>query len=129
MGDSTINSGSKVMMFREDTTLEDIYQSPSGTSDATLDLITVVAPEGPLGIVLDNPLGTFPVIYAIRETSSLIGKVSVGDLLTSVDEVDCRGMSSHNVSLFLNSRSNHPERTLVLARCAGMDGLVTAEAV
>ena len=129
MGDTTINSGSKVMTFGEDTTLEDIYQSPSGTSDATLDLITVVAPEGPLGIVLDNPLGALPVIYAIRETSSLIGKVRVGDLLMSVDEVDCRGMSSHNISRFLNSRSTHPERTLVLARCAGMTGLVTAEAV
>jgi len=129
MGDTTINSGSKVMTFGEDTTLEDIYQSPSGTSDATLDLITVVAPEGPLGIVLDNPLGALPVIYAIRETSSLIGKVRVGDLLMSVDEVDCRGMSSHNISRFLNSRSTHPERTLVIARCAGMTGLVTAEAV
>ena len=129
MGDTTINSGSKVMMFGEDTTLEGMYQSPSGMSDATLDLITVTAPEGPLGIVLDNPLGTLPVIYAIRETSSLTGKVRVGDLLLLVDEVDCRGMSSQNVSQFLNSRSQNPARTLVLARCSGVTGLVTAEAV
>lgn len=129
MGDTTINSGSKVMMFGEDTTLEGIYQSPSGMSDATLDLITVMAPEGPLGIVLDNPLGTLPVIYAIRETSSLTGKVRVGDLLLSVDEVNCRGMSSQNVSQFLNSRSQNHARTLVLARCSGVTGLVTAEAV
>ena len=129
MGDTTLNSGSKIMMFGEDMTLEEQYQSPSGVSDATLDIITVLAPEGPLGIVLDNPRGTLPVVYAIKETSSLTGKVCVGDLLVSVDEVDCRGMSSHNVSRFLNSRSQNPERTLVLARCPGISELVTAEAV
>ena len=121
MGESTVFSGSKVMMFGEDTALEDIYQTPTPNGDSTLDLITVLAPAGPLGIVLDNPHGALPYVYAIKETSSLNGRVRVGDLLLSVDEVDCRGMSSHTITRFLGSRSTNPERKLVLARGTGMD--------
>lgn len=121
MGESTVFSGSKGMMFGDDTALEDIYQTPTPNGDSTLDLITVVAPAGPLGIVLDNPHGALPYVYAIKETSSLHGKVRVGDLLLSVDEVDCRGMSSHTITRFLSSRSANPERKMVLARGTGME--------
>lgn len=121
MGESTVFSGSKVMMFGDDTALEDIYQTPTPNGGSTLDLITVTAPAGPLGIVLDNPHGALPYVYAIKETSALHGRVRVGDLLLSVDEVDCRGMSSHTITRFLSSRSANLERKLVLARGNGMD--------
>ena len=130
MGNTTIFSGSKNMLFGEDTTLEEIYEDTDspGRDDSSDEVITVVAPKGPLGIVLDNPHGAIPVVYAIKETSSLNGKVRVGDLLLSVDEVDCRGMSSQNVSKFLNSRGQNPARKLVLSRGSGI-GIVMGEAV
>ena len=116
MGDTTV-TGSKAMLFGEDTTLEDIYQTSGGAgAPPSLDFITVVAPAGMLGIVLDNPSGDFPVVHAIKETSPLHGSIFVGDMLVSVDEVDCRGMSPRAISSFLSSRSQNPGRTLVLAR-------------
>ena len=76
----------------------------------------ILALGGRLGIVLDNPGGGLPVVHAIDRTSALRGEVLVGDMLLSVDEVDCRGMSCHDVSMLLGSRSQNAVRTLVLAR-------------
>ena len=114
------------MLFGEDNTLEEIYEDVVDGNSSSDEIITVIAPKGPLGILLDNPHGTIPVVYAVKETSSLLGKVYVGDLLLSVDEVDCRGMSSQNVSKFLNSRSQNVARKMVLSRSLG---IVTGEAV
>mmetsp|Transcript_31624 Transcript_31624/g.66259 ORF Transcript_31624/g.66259 Transcript_31624/m.66259 type:complete len:465 (-) Transcript_31624:716-2110(-) len=122
---STIHSGSiRNVVFGDDTTLENLYRSPQCTSSSIMgddqsiqfQYVTVVAPPGKLGIVLDNPHSDLPIVWAIRETSSLHGRVHVGDYLMSVDGVDCRGMSTHRVSTFLSSRSQNPARTLVLAR-------------
>ncbi len=117
MGDTTI-TGSKAMLFGEDTAFEDIYQTPEGVGEPpSPDFVTIVAPSGLLGIVLnDNPGGNFPVVYAVKATSPLHGRVQVGDILLTVDEVDCRGMASRAMSSFLSSRSQNPTRTLVLAR-------------
>ncbi|KAL7528299.1 hypothetical protein ACHAXR_003733 [Thalassiosira sp. AJA248-18] len=126
IGGGTINSGFTSggrMKFEDDATFENIYQIPSGTSadddEQLFERLTVVCPSGKLGIVLDNPAGDMPIVYAIKETSPLHGKIRVGDLLLSVDEVDCRGMSAHTLSNFLSSRSQSPSRTLVLARGPG----------
>jgi hypothetical protein len=116
MGDTTV-TGSKAMLFGDDITLEGIYQTSGGVeAPPSLEFVTVVAPAGILGIVLDNPSGDFPVVHAIKETSPLHGSIFVGDMLVSVDEVDCRGMSPRAISSFLSSRSQNPGRTLVLAR-------------
>ncbi len=117
MGDTTI-TGSKAMLFGEDTAFEDIYETPEGVGEPpSLDFITVVAPAGILGIVLnDNPGGDFPVVYAVKATSPLHGRVQVGDMLVEVDEVDCRGVASRTISSFLSSRSQSPMRTMVLVR-------------
>ena len=121
VGDSTV--GSKGMLFGDDATLEGMYQSPPGEStneaDPGLRRFRVAAPPGRLGIVLDNPMGDLPVVYAIKDTSSLNGQLRVGDVLLYVDEVDCRGMSAHSLSALLNSRSESRVRTLVLGRGLG----------
>jgi hypothetical protein len=116
MGDTTV-TGSKAMLFGEDTTLEGIYRTPEGVgAPPALDFVTVVAPAGMMGIVLDNPSGDLPVVHAIKDSSPLHGRIFVGDLLVSVDELDCRGMSPRAISSFLSSRSQNHGRTLVLAR-------------
>jgi C-terminal processing protease CtpA/Prc len=112
------------MMVSVGTTQEDL-----GFADCNLDLVTVIAPNGKLGIVLDNPNGGMPVVHAVGRTSSLRGKVLVGDMLLSVDEVDCRGMSCRDVSAFIGSRQ-HAARTLVLARRSVVNrGNATASSV
>ena len=80
-----------------------------------------MAPAGKLGIVIDNPGGDIPVVHAIKETSVLHGRINVGDLLLSVDEKDCRGMSAVAVSKFISSRSDNPTRTFVLLRGSEMN--------
>ena len=122
MGNTTVGTGNSKapngMQFNEDITLEDIYQAAQlGVGEGHHhDFITVIAPAGQLGIVLNNPSDDFPMVYAVKDTSVLNGSVQVGDLLVSVDEVECKGMSSRTISSFLSSRSQNPTRTLILAR-------------
>jgi len=111
-------------------TLEDIYQTHLGLADSNLDLDMVVARERKLGIVLDNPSGVMPVVHPVGKRSALRDEVLVGDLLLSVDEVDCKGMSCRNVSILLASRSQNAARTLVLARGSTMNhAIATASSV
>jgi hypothetical protein len=129
MGD-TMLTGSKTLMFGDDTTLEAMYQTPPLTTTTEqnptgLDFITIMAPSGVLGVVLNNTGAEFPVVFAVKDTSPLYGRVEVGDMLVSVDEVHCKGMSSHTVSSFLSSRSQNPGRKLTLAR-ASVDTRSTA---
>ena len=42
--------------------------------------------------------------------------MNVGDLLLSVDEIDCRGMLACDVSELIGSRCENEERVLVLLR-------------
>ena len=124
MGGSTVHTpGGNRMTFQDDGTIEEFYGRPDSTNfhsekDSDFEHITVVASSGVLGIVIDNPTRTTPVVHAIKETSILNGRVHVGDLLMSVDEVDCRGMTAVAVSKLIGSRSQNPTRTLRLLRGA-----------
>lgn len=122
----TANNPTGSMEFGDDPTLEDVY-SPSNASGAAsfpdeeegssnFQSLVVVAPGGKLGIVVDNKTGDMPIVHAIKESSVLNGRLQVGDLLVSVDEVDCRGMSAVQVSRLISTRSRNPTRTLVLLR-------------
>jgi len=125
--ESTVTGGTRGdnptrrMIFGDDHALEDAYQSPTnsatgGSASASLQRLVVVAPAGRIGIVIDNRTGDLPVVHGVKETSVLHGRVVVGDLLISVDEVDCRGMSAVQVSRLISSRSQQPARTLALLR-------------
>jgi hypothetical protein len=115
-----------LMTFADDTTLDDAYQTPDAVRyeeeededyERIVIVIVVIVPPGPgkLGIVIDNPSGNIPFVHAIKETSVLHGRVQVGDLVLSVDEVDCRGMHSMSVSRLISKRIDSP-RTLKLLR-------------
>lgn len=130
---STVTGGTRDnprrMEFVDDPTLEDAYQSPmSGIANAAssfgggaggnLERLVVVAPAGKIGITIDNQTGDLPIVFGIKETSVLYGKVHVGDLLISVDEIDCRGLSAVQVSRLISSRSQNSTRTLALLRAS-----------
>ena len=78
--------------------------------------ITAVAPPGKLGLVISNPRRNVPIVLRMKRGSVLRDAVRVGDLLLSVDEVHCRGMSAADVSELVGSRSEEDARTLVLLR-------------
>ena len=131
-GDSTVRGSTTTpnkMLLVDDTTLEDAYRNTDNASyggetsgSSNFRRLTVVAPSGKLGIVIDNQTGDMPVVHAIKETSVLHGRVNVGDFLMSVDEVDTRGMSAVQVSKLISSRSQNPSRKLVLMRGSGGGG-------
>lgn len=116
----TIDGG---RIFGEDATLEGLYSNEPSLQVTDYETaahrrLRVVAPPGRLGIVVDNPRGALPAVHAIKESSPLHGEVRVGDLVLAVDNEDCAGMSAHTLSAFLNSRSQNPARTLLLARAS-----------
>merc|ERR1711957_466636 len=82
---STVTGGynsSNPNLFRDDSTYENAYGIPDGyAATPGSQNLTVIAPAGKLGIVIDNQTGDMPVVHAIKETSVLHGKVNVGDSL------------------------------------------------
>jgi len=122
---STVTGGvgaSNPNLFGDDATYERGYGTPDRSYEEDgggLQRLVVMAPEGKLGIVVDNKTGEMPIVHAIKETSVLHGEVHVGDLLVSVDEVGCRGMSAVQVSRLISSRMMNPERSLVILRAPG----------
>ena len=69
----------------------------------------MVAPSGKFGLVVSSSPS--------KDTKSVLTrKVMVGDLLLSVDEVNCRGMTALEVSNSIASRRQKPETVFVLSR-------------
>lgn len=80
------------------------------------EVLTVMAPAGKLGMVVDTPAGGVPVVHAIKETSVLSSQIKVGDRLLSVDGEDCAGMTAMQVSKLISQKAENPTRALVFSR-------------
>jgi C-terminal processing protease CtpA/Prc len=96
-------------LFADDASFEQQFIDPEERFD-------VVAPAGKLGMVIDTPNGSAPVVHAIKETSVLADEVRVGDRLMSVDGEDCTGLTAMQVSKLISMKSEKPARVLVFAR-------------
>lgn len=83
---------------------------------STEKLITVEAPPGKLGVVIDTPDGSGPTVHAIKETSVLADHILIGDLLISVDDEDTTMMTAVEVSKLIGRKSANPKRTFVFVR-------------
>jgi len=101
-----------------DTAGSQSSQSQSENSQAAVyHSISIKAPRGKLGLVLvNNVTNDLAGITRIKDDSILSNQVNVGDLLLSVDEIDCRGMLACDVSELIGSRCENDERVLVLLR-------------
>ncbi|KAL7534763.1 hypothetical protein ACHAXR_010124 [Thalassiosira sp. AJA248-18] len=100
----------------DDNDSDDTFNNSNDEEDAVYRTITAVAPPGKLGLVIANPRGDMPIVLQMKEGKVLQGNVRVGDLLSSIDEVGCRGMTALDVSNLIGSRSQAPARTLILLR-------------
>jgi hypothetical protein len=80
------------------------------------DLISVIAPAGKLGMVVDTPAGGVPVVHAIKETSVLSSQIKVGDRLLSVDGEDCSGLTAMQVSKLISQKAENSTRELIFSR-------------
>lgn len=81
------------------------------TSNTELDVETVCAPPGKLGIVVDSTSGG-PTIHSVRDTSPLLGIISMGDKLISIDDIDVTKMSAGGVTKLMASKAQQEERKI-----------------
>jgi len=84
-------------------------------NDPKNDLYECNAPSGPLGIVVDTtPLG--PRVRSLNPLSPIFGKMSPGDVIVGVDEVDTVGMEAGDFWQIVSRKANQRERILTVLR-------------
>jgi hypothetical protein len=76
----------------------------------------VRAPPGKLGMVVDAPNSSIPMVRAIAPDSVLLGRVQMGDRLISVDQINVTSMSALEVSNLISQKRNQPQRLLTFCR-------------
>jgi hypothetical protein len=76
---------------------------------------TVFAPPGKLGVVVDSA-NDGPTVHSIRDSSPLLGIVSVGDKILSIDEIDCRAMSAGAVTKLMARKASQQERKIIFEK-------------
>lgn len=94
----------------------------SAGSSAPRETITINAPSGKLGVVIDTPMssqtGTAsePIVHAVKDSSPIANKIQVGDKLIAVDEEDVTSMTAIQVSKLLARKSGQSVRKLTIVR-------------
>ncbi len=84
-------------------------------NDPKNDLYECHAPSGPLGIVVDTtPLG--PRVRSLNPLSPIFGKLSPGDVIVGVDEVDTVGMEAGEFWQIVSRKANQQRRILTVLR-------------
>jgi len=89
-----------------------------GGQDMELD---VLAPQGRLGVVIDNASDGTPVVSVVKEESVVAGMVQVGDKILAVDDENVQHMTANKVSALLGSKSNNLQRKLTIHRSSGTE--------
>lgn len=84
--------------------------------EAAEELLTVYAPAGKLGVVIDSPDNGAPTIHNVKVTSPIANKVQIGDRLVAVDDEDVRTMTALKVSKLISRKSSN-SRKLTVIRC------------
>ena len=102
-------------VMRPVSSFDEVSSTDEVTSKDTT--YSVVAPAGKLGLNIRNSSQEdTPVVDAVKETSALSGQVQAGDLLVSVDEIDCRGLGAEIVTEMICERSSCFARRFVFQR-------------
>ena len=84
-------------------------------NDPKNDLYECHAPSGPLGIVVDTtPLG--PRVRSLNPLSPIFGKLSPGDVIVGVDEVDTVGMEAGEFWQIVSRKANQQRQILTILR-------------
>jgi len=102
------NNQEDLSLFQEDDSFDQQYGED--------ERIDVIAPPGKLGVVIDNPTNSVPMVHAIKETSVLADRVRIGDKLVSVDGEDTTEMTAIGVSKLISSKAMNARRHMVFMR-------------
>eukprot|EP01082_Thalassiosira_pseudonana_P014855 g13458.t1 g13458 contig8:717626-721848(-) len=73
----------------------------------------VKAPPGPLGIVIDSS-SRGPVVHHVKEDSPLFHLVEKGDIILSIDGLDCSRKDANGIAAWIKTKPKKEEQTLTL---------------
>ena len=100
----------EMSLFEEDHSFDQMFGQD--------ERIEIIAPPGKLGVVIDTPNGSVPIVHAIKETSVLADRVRIGDKLVSVDGEDTSDYSAIKVSRLIASKAGNNRRVMTFMRSA-----------
>lgn len=79
--------------------------------------VTIIAPKGKLGVVIQNhDGGGSPYVSELREGSVLEGQIHVNDKIFSIDDEDVRELKAFHISKILASKHQNSARKIVVLR-------------
>ena len=81
-------------------------------------LYDVLAPPGPIGIVVDTS-DNGPAVHSLKNTSPMIGLIAPGDLIVGLDDTDTRGMTAATLTRLMAQKANQKERKITLLTVDG----------
>jgi len=73
----------------------------------------VRAPPGPLGILIDSSKDG-PIVHEVKEGSPLLNLVESGDVILTVDGVDCRNKDAVSLANWISTKPRKREQVLTL---------------
>ena len=106
-------TGAALGPYGEDGTYENQFRPGAKVKE---EILTIFAPPGKLGVVIDTPDDGAPLVHAVKDTSVVVDKVKVGDKLVAVDDEDVRTLSAIKVSKLISRKSANPSRKLTILR-------------
>lgn len=81
-------------------------------------LYDVLAPPGPIGIVVDTTTNG-PAVHSLKNTSPMMGLIAPGDLIVGLDDADTRGMTAATLTRLMAQKANQKERKITLLTVDG----------
>jgi hypothetical protein len=99
-------------VFSDDESFEQQFSGVLSPNDIRVE---VAVPPGKLGMVIDTPQGSIPLVHALKPNSVLADQVQVNDRLVSVDGEDVTHMTAVQVSKLISLKADQT-RKMVFVR-------------
>ncbi|KAL7553100.1 hypothetical protein ACHAWF_016352 [Thalassiosira exigua] len=106
--------------FQEPKTSSTPKMSNTTRSNANSNVYEVRAPPGPLGVVVDSSQAG-PVVVEVKESSPLFRMVAVGDIIMTVDGVNCQDKNAVALAHWISTKPYAPEQVLTLMSSRSAD--------
>lgn len=84
-----------------------------------VDVVHVFCGPGKLGIALDTPDNSAPVVHFVKTISPIHDKVFPGDRLIAIDDEDVSYLTAVKISKIINRKSGNVTRKLTVLRATG----------
>ncbi|KAL3816442.1 hypothetical protein ACHAXA_000092 [Cyclostephanos tholiformis] len=98
--------------------IQSSYNIPGGRASAdSMKLVQIFAPAGKLGVEVDTPeYGGPAYVSSISNSSPLLGRIFLGDMIIAVDNMDVQQLVADDVSKILLVKSTNTRRLISVLR-------------